>query len=166
MKGQLHLILYVPWSSSKPQNDHTLILLEAAVSNHSPDKAGAQPSLSPLQCSERINEGSHVRWENTETSLERVYLMREEKPVCLWWRNEIAGWLYKGRVRWKSCTQQRPDSERQIMLVRLSCWAHQQSRARPIPCERELHNNDCSTLREDAARTTTIHPSWLAFLCE
>lgn len=83
MKGQLHLILYVPVLSSKPQNDHTLILLEAAVSNHSPDKAGTQPSLSPLQCSERINEGSHVRWENTETSLERVYLMREEKPVCL-----------------------------------------------------------------------------------
>lgn len=47
-------------------------------------------------------------------------------------------------------------SQGQIMLARLLCWAHQQPTARPIRAERKLHNNDCSTLPEDSAHTTTI----------
>lgn len=91
-------------------NPKTIILrlLEAQkASNHLPGRAGARPSLSPYRCSKRLNEENHVSWETTETRLECVYLMHEEKPVCLWWRNDIAGWLYKDGVRWKSCTQQR-----------------------------------------------------------
>lgn len=88
------------------------------------------------------------------------------KPVD-WWMIQTGrpGWLAGGftkagmdeRILHMTTT----DSERQIMLVRLPCWAHQQPTAWPIGTERKLHNNDCSTLPEDSARTTTIHLSVL-----
>ena len=95
--------------------------------------------------------------------------MYEDKPVCPWWMIETGwpDWLFGFT---KACMDERvlhttsTDSERQIMLVRLPCWAHQQPTAWPIRNERKLHNNDCSTLPEDSACTTTIHLSWLT-LC-
>lgn len=167
MKGQLHLILYAPVLSSKPQNDHTHILLEAAVSTHLPDRGSAQPSLSQYWCSKRLNEGSHASWENTETSLECAYLMHEEKPVCLRRRNEIAGWLCKDRVRRKSCTQQRLILTDRYYL-RDYCA---EPTSNPEADQSHPRGNYIRMTVQPSQRTLpapqqSIHPSWLPFLCE
>lgn len=103
--------------------------------------------------------------------LKYVHFMHKEKPVCLWWKIETGrpGWLVgftKAGVDERVLHKTTADSKRQIMLVRLLRWAHQQPTAWPIRAERKLHNNDCSTLPEDSARTTTIHLSWFALYRE
>lgn len=97
--------------------------------------------------------------------------MQKDKPGCLWWMIERGrpGWLVgftKAGLDERVLHTTTTDSERQIMFVRLPGWAHQQPTAWPISAERKLHNNDCSTLPEDSARTTTIHLSWVALYRE
>lgn len=77
------------------------------------------------------------------------------------WKAWLLGWINKDRHGCELAT-----TDLQMMLVRLLYWAHQQPMAWPISTERNLHNNDCSTLPENSACTTTIYLSWIGLYSE
>lgn len=84
-------------------------------------------------------------------------------------RNRLAWlvvWIYKGRHGWESPAHNKhwfweTDNACEITVLSPPTTHSLTSRT-----ERKLHNNDCSTLPEDSACTTTIHLSWLTLYRE